>query len=201
MKENEIKLLFQEKGALLEGHFELTSGRHSESYLQCALILQYPEIAENLSNELVTKLREENAGVPIKVNVVCAPALGGIILGHVVARALNARAVFAERDSASGQLKLRRGFSIQPKESVMAVEDVITTGGSLKEIVQLVHNSGGKLVGVAAVAERSAPPVDFGVAKTILLKIPLSLYLPADCPQCKQGIPLIKPGSRPFMQG
>jgi len=196
MKELEIKNLFQEKGALIEGHFQLTSGRHSDTYLQCALVLQYPEIAEKLGEALVSRVREENAGIPVRLDAVCAPAVGGIVLGHVVARALNARSIFAERESGSGPLKLRRGFTIKPRESVLAVEDVITTGGSLKEIVQLVQNSGAKLIGVAAVAERSLAPIHFGTTKTVLLKLPLKDYPLSECPQCKEGLPLLKPGSR-----
>ncbi len=196
MAEHEIKNLLKEKQALLEGHFQLTSGRHSSAYIQCALVLQHPDIAERLGEELVARVREESAGIPVKLSAVCAPALGGIILGHVVARALGVRAIFAERDAADGALKLRRGFYINPGETVLAVEDVITTGGSLKEIVQLVQSSGAKLLGVAAVAERSAAPVDFGTTKTVLLKLPLKDYSPDDCPLCKEGTPAIKPGSR-----
>ena len=196
MTENEIKNLFKEKDALLEGHFELTSGRHSDTYLQCAMILQYPNISEKLGEALVARVREENAGIPVRLDAVCAPAVGGIILGHVVARALNVRAIFAEREGGQGGLKLRRGFEIRPKETVLAVEDVITTGGSLKEIVQMVQNAGARLTGVAAVAERSAVPVNFGVTKTVLLKLPLKDYPPSECPQCRKGIPVVKPGSR-----
>lgn len=196
MIESEIKKTFEEKKALLEGHFELTSGRHSESYLQCALVLQYPDIAEKLGEALVARLREENAGVPVRVNAVCSPAVGGIILGHVVARTLNARAIFAERGGPDGQLQLRRGYVIHPKESILAVEDVVTTGGSLKEIVAIVKKSGARLIGVAAVAERSVIPVNFGTTKTVLLKLPLKDYPPSECPSCMKGIPVLKPGSR-----
>ena len=196
MAEHEIKNLFKEKQALLEGHFELTSGRHSDMYVQCSLVLQHPDVAEKLGEELVARVREENAGVPVRLSVVCAPALGGIILAHVVARALGVRAIFAERDSKDGMLKLRRGFEIKPGETILAVEDVITTGGSLKEIVQMVHAQGAKLAGVAAVAERSAVPINFGTLKTVLLKLPLKDYSPQDCPLCKEGSPAVKPGSR-----
>ncbi len=196
MNEHEIREILKQKEALLEGHFQLTSGRHSNAYIQCALVLQYPDIAEKLGEALVARVREENAGIPVRLDAVCAPALGGIILGHVVARALKARAIFAERDSKDGMLKLRRGFEIKPRESVLAVEDVITTGGSLKEIVQLVQNSGAKLTGVAAVAERSAVPVNFGTITTVLLKLPLKDYSPEECPMCKEGSPAVKPGSR-----
>ncbi len=197
MNEQEVKNLFVEKEALLEGHFQLTSGRHSDTYLQCAKVLQYPAIAERLGVALVERVKGENAGIPVRLDAVCAPAVGGIILGHVVARALNARAIFAERDPSSGQLILRRGFAIKPRESVLAVEDVITTGGSLKEIVQMVQTAGAKLIGVAAVAERSATQVDFGTTKTVLLKLPMKDFASADCPLCKQNIPVVKPGSRP----
>lgn len=192
----EIKNLFLDKGALLEGHFQLTSGRHSNMYLQCALLLQYPEIAEKLGKELASRIRGEDPGFPKKLDVVCAPALGGIVFGHVVAHALGARFIFAERENGNGPLKLRRGFSIRPGETALVVEDVITTGGSLKEVAELVKNAGGKLVGVGAVAERSNSPVDFGVSKTVLLKLALNDYLPSDCPFCKEGKPVEKPGSR-----
>ncbi len=196
MNELEIKKIFVDTEALFEGHFQLTSGRHSDHYMQCARVLQYPEISERMGEELVDRIKGENAGVPVRVDAVCAPAIGGIILGHVVARAFKVRSIFAEREGGAGQLKLRRGFEIKPGESVVAVEDVITTGGSLKEIVQLVKNAGAKLVGVAAVAERSAVSVDFGATKTVLLKIPLQDFAPEDCPQCKNGVPILKPGSR-----
>ena len=196
MTETEIRQIFVEKEALLEGHFKLTSGRHSDLYVQCALVLQYPEVSERLGVALVQRIREENAGIPVKVNAVCAPAVGGIILGHVVARALSVRAVFAERENGQGPLKLRRGFVIKPGESVLAVEDVVTTGGSLKEVVQLIQSNGARAIGVAAVAERSATPVDFGCSKTVLLKLPLKDYSQETCPQCQSGVPLVKPGSR-----
>jgi orotate phosphoribosyltransferase len=194
MTENEIKKIFLEKEAMLEGHFQLTSGRHSDTYLQCAKVLMYPDVAERLGEELVARIREENAGVPLKVHAVCSPALGGIILGHVVARALKVRAIFAEREN--GQLTFRRGFELKAGESVIAVEDVITTGGSLKEIVQLSQAAGARVISVGSVAERSATPVQFGAPKTVLLKIPLRDYAPAECPLCKQGLPVVKPGSR-----
>ena len=196
MAEHEIKGIFKDKQALLEGHFQLTSGRHSDMYIQCAMVLQYPDVSERLGEELVARVKEENAGIPVRLTAVCAPAIGGIVLGHVVARALGVRAIFAERDSADGMLKLRRGFEIKPGEIVLAVEDVITTGGSLKEIVQMVQAAGAKLAGVAAVAERSATPIDFGTTKTVLLKLPLKDYSPQDCPLCRDGIPAVKPGSR-----
>ncbi len=197
MTDNQVKQIFQEKEALLEGHFQLTSGRHSETYLQCAKVLQYPQVAEQLGEALVERVMSENAGIPVRLNAVCAPALGGIILGHVVARALGARAIFAERDQASGALVLRRGFAIYPGESILAVEDVITTGGSLKEIVQLVQSSNAKLIGVAAVAERNANAVNFGTTKSVLLKLTLKDYSVQECPQCLAGVPMVKPGSRP----
>lgn len=194
--EFEIKKLFLEKNALLEGHFQLTSGRHSENYLQCALLLQYPDIAEKLGESLVLKIKESNGGNLPKVDLVISPALGGIVFGHAVGKALKTKAIFAERESGAGPLKLRRGFSIQPGESVFAVEDVITTGGSLKEVVELVKSSGGNVVGVGAVAERSITAVDFGTLKTVLLKLSIKDYLPEECPICKKGIPVVKPGSR-----
>lgn len=196
MTEADVKKLFTDKGALHDGHFQLTSGRHSNNYLQCALVLQHPDIAEDLGEALAERIKMENAGVPVKVDAVCAPALGGIVLGHVVARALGCRAIFAEREKGEGPLKLRRGFYIKPGESVLAVEDVITTGGSLKEVVQLIQASSAKIIGVAAVAERSSTPTHFGTTKTVLLKIPLQDWDPSECPKCHAGEPIIKPGSR-----
>jgi orotate phosphoribosyltransferase len=196
LSEAEIKKIFVEKEALLEGHFKLTSGRHSAHYLQCAKVLQYPYISEKLGEAVAEKIRQKNSNISFRADVVCSPAVGAIVFGHVVARALGARAVFAEREDGSGPMKLRRGFSIHPGETVFAVEDVLTTGGSLKEIVQLSKDLGGKVIGVAAMAERSKTPLDFGADKVVLLNLPLVDYPPEACPLCKQEIPLVKPGSR-----
>ena len=192
LTEEEVKNIFVEKEALLAGHFQLTSGRHSDNYMQCAKVLQYPDVTEKFGEAIASRIKESGA----KVDVVCAPAIGGIVLGYAVAKALGARSIFAEREGGAGPMKLRRGFAVNSGESVLAVEDVITTGGSLREILTLINEAGGKAAGVASVVERSAAPVDFGTSKTVLLNITLKDFRPDECPKCKQGMPVMKPGSR-----
>jgi len=188
MTENEILEIFRKHSALLEGHFILSSGLHSDRYIQCALVLQHPRIAEQLCAELARKLG------PTKASVVAAPALGGVIVAHEVARALGARALFTERQE--GVMTLRRGFSIAPQESALVVEDVITTGGSTRETMNCVESAGGKVVGVAALVDRSGRAASLGVPKSALVTLNVQNYNPADCPLCKAGIPATKPGSR-----
>lgn len=188
MTENEILEIFRKHSALIEGHFILSSGLHSDRYIQCALVLQYPRIAEQLCVELARQLG------PTKASVVAAPALGGVIVAHEVARALGARALFTERQE--GVMTLRRGFSIAPQESALVVEDVITTGGSTRETMNCVESAGGKVVGVAALIDRSGGAASLGVPKSALVTLSVQNYNPADCPLCKAGIPAVKPGSR-----
>ena len=188
MTENQILNIFRQNSALLEGHFILSSGLHSDRYLQCALVLQHPPIAEELCSELAGKLRHLGAAV------VAAPALGGVIVSHEVARALGVRALFTERQE--GVMTLRRGFSFKPGEPVLVVEDVITTGGSTRETMNTVEQAGGKVVGVGALIDRSGGAVDIGVPMASLVTLKVQNYDPADCPLCKAGIPAIKPGSR-----
>jgi len=180
---------FREAGALLEGHFLLTSGRHSPAYLQCARVLQHPDLAEDLCSRLARAFADEG------VETVLAPAIGGIVVGHEVARALGARAVFAEREK--GRMTLRRGFALRSGERVLCVEDVVTTGGSLKEVQQLAQAAGADVAAVAALVDRTggADP-GFGMPLTALVRIEAPTYVPEDCPQCRQGLPLVKPGSR-----
>jgi orotate phosphoribosyltransferase len=187
MTEDQILDVFREHGALLEGHFILSSGLHSDRYIQCALVLQHPPIAEQLCSELAGKLGQLGAAV------VAAPALGGVIVSHEVARALGVRALFTERQE--GAMTLRRGFSLQPGEPVLVVEDVITTGGSTRETMACVEQAGGKVVGVGALIDRSSGKVDLGVPTASLVTLKVQNYDPADCPLCKSGIPAIKPGS------
>ncbi len=180
---------FREAGALLEGHFLLTSGRHSPAYLQCALVLQHPDLAEDLCRRLARAFTGEG------VETVLAPAIGGIIVGHEVARALGARAVFAER--AGGAMTLRRGFAMGRGERVLCVEDVVTTGGSLREVQQLARTDGADVLALAALVDRTAgADPGFGMPLTALVQIEAPTYVPEDCPQCRQGLPLVKPGSR-----
>jgi orotate phosphoribosyltransferase len=188
MNENEILQVFRENSALLEGHFILSSGLHSDRYIQCALILQHPKVAQKLCGELAAKLRQVGAAV------VTAPALGGVIVAHEVARALGVRALFTERQD--GAMTLRRGFGFSPGEPTLVVEDVITTGGSTRETMKCVEQAGGKVVGVGALIDRSGGAAELGVPKATLVSLKVQNYNPADCPLCKSGIPAVKPGSR-----
>lgn len=193
MTENEILNVFREHSALLEGHFILSSGLHSDRYIQCALVLQHPQIAEKLGAELAPKLRGLGA------SVVAGPALGGVLVAHEVARALGARALFAEREN--GVMTLRRGFSLVPDERTIVVEDVITTGKSTRETMDCIEHAGGKVVGVGALVDRSGGQVDFSLPKASLVTLTVQTYNPAECPLCKAGVPAVKPGSRPAASG
>jgi orotate phosphoribosyltransferase len=188
MTEDEILEIFRTHGALLEGHFILSSGLHSDRYIQCALLLQHPRVAEQLCSALAAKLRHLGA------TAVAAPALGGVLVSHEVARALGLRALFTERQE--GVMLLRRGFSLAPGEPTLVVEDVITTGGSTRETMAAVEQAGGKVVGVGALIDRSGGTVDLGVPKTALVTLAVQNYKPEECPLCQSGLPPVKPGSR-----
>ncbi|NLC07920.1 MAG: orotate phosphoribosyltransferase [Syntrophomonadaceae bacterium] len=190
MTEDEALFMFKESQALLEGHFRLTSGRHSNQYMQCARVLQYPAYASRLGAELARRFREA------EVQVVIGPAIGGIVLAQEVARALGGqvRSLFAEREN--GVMSLRRGFSLEPGERVLVVEDVITTGGSVQEVIELVKNLGGEVVGVGVLVDRSGGQVSFAVPKEAVLTMEIVSYPPEACPLCDQGLPVVKPGSR-----
>jgi orotate phosphoribosyltransferase len=189
MTRDELLDLYRRSGALLEGHFRLTSGLHSPGYLQCALVLQHPQHAEMLGRAIADRTRD------LRATVVLSPALGGVIIGHEVGRALGVRAIFAERQD--GALTLRRGFMISENDRVLVVEDVLTTGGSTRETMQVARAAGGQVVGAASIVDRGTRPVDLGVPYASLLAIDLSTYEPDRCPLCAQGLPVIKPGSRP----
>ncbi len=190
-----ILALFERTGAYLHGHFRLTSGLHSPEYLQCAKVLQYPEHASGLGAQLAARLRQI-AG-PGGVDLVVAPALGGLIIGHEVARFLGVRFLFTERDAASGRMTLRRGFSVAPGETVVVVEDVVTTGGSSREVVDLLQAAGAKVLGAGSIIDRSGGSADLGVPRTALATLKVIAYKPEECPLCAQGVPVEKPGSRP----
>ena len=188
LTQQEIEKMFIDSGALLNGHFKLTSGRHSDRCIQCAKVLQYPHYTAKLCAELAERYNKE------KIDVVVGPAMGGIIVAYEVARHLGVRAIFTEREEKV--MKLRRGFEIFPDEKVLVVEDVVTTGGSVKEVLDVVSNLGGRVAGVAVLVDRSAGKVDLGVRRESLLSLEVESYLPEECPLCKTGVPLVKPGSR-----
>lgn len=190
MKDNEVRELFQKYNALLSGHFLLSSGLHSDTYFQSALILQHPAVAERLAQALAEKIKKEAP----RVDLVVSPAIGGIVIGQEIGRALGVRAIFCER--AEGKLTLRRGFTIKPGEKCAVVEDVITTGLSTREVVEVVEGLGGKPVAVASLVDRSGGKVDFGVPRFSLLSLEVKSYKPEECPMCRAGGAPVKPGSR-----
>jgi orotate phosphoribosyltransferase len=179
---------FRRVGALLEGHFRLTSGLHSPGYMQCALVLQHPREAEACGTEIAAKVRDLGA------QVVLSPALGGIVIGQEVGRALDVRAIFAERQD--GTLTLRRGFSLEPGERVLVVEDVVTTGKSTRETIDVARAAGATVVGAAAIIDRSGGQQTLDVPFRALAGVSLPTYEPASCPLCAAGRPVVKPGSR-----
>jgi orotate phosphoribosyltransferase len=179
---------FRRVGALLEGHFRLTSGLHSPGYLQCALVLQHPREAEQCGAAIAARVRD------LDVQVVLSPALGGIVIGQEVGRALGVRAVFAERQD--GPLTLRRGFSLAPDERVLVVEDVVTTGGSTRETMDVARAAGARVVGAASMIDRSGGQQSLDVPYHALATISLPTYQPESCPMCAAGHPVVKPGSR-----
>lgn len=186
--EGNIISLLLKTGGLLRGHFLLSSGLHSPQYLQCALLLQHPKRASHLGKELAKKFSQE------KVEVVIGPALGGIIIAYEVARALETRALFAER--VEEKMQLRRGFKINQGERVLVIEDVLTTGGSAKEVIDLVNELGGVVIGVGGLVNRSQGDINLGVPIKTLAKLNIETYAKETCPLCRQGVPLVKPGSR-----
>jgi orotate phosphoribosyltransferase len=186
---DELLDLFRKSGALLDGHFRLSSGLHSTGYLQCALVLQHPAHAEALGRAIAAQVQE------LKATVVISPALGGIVIGHEVGRALGVRALFAERQG--GVLTLRRGFILGETDRVIVIEDVLTTGGSTRETMQVATAAGGRVVGAASIVDRSGGTVQLDVPFSALVDVTLPIYEPDLCPLCAKGVPLAKPGSRP----
>ena len=179
---------FRATGALLEGHFQLSSGLHSTVYLQCALVLQFPERAEAFGRAIAETFQGQG------IQLVASPAIGGIVIGHEVARALSARFVWTEREA--GQMTLRRGFTIAPGEKTLIVEDVITTGGSTRDTIEAVRRAGADVVGAASIIDRSGGSVDVGVPLTSLASLRVLSVESSVCDACKLGEPVVKPGSR-----
>jgi orotate phosphoribosyltransferase len=188
LSENEILEIFEKTGALFNGHFLLTSGRHSDVYFQCAKVLQYPEYIEKLCSIIADEFCDQ------KIDTVIAPAIGGLVVGQEVARQLNRRFIFAEREDK--KLTLRRGFSIKEGDKVLVCEDVVTTGGSVFEVIDIVKNSNAEVAGIGFIVDRSNGKVDFGSTQLSTVKLDVKSYLPEDCPLCEKGIELVKPGSR-----
>jgi orotate phosphoribosyltransferase len=198
LKREELLRMFESAGAIRHGHFELSSGLHSGTYVQCALVLQYPRFAEKLGQALAALFSDA------RIDAVVSPAIGGLIIGQEVARALpeprqsgggGVPAVFVERD-ASGMMSLRRGFSLNPDQHVLVVEDVWTTGGSTQETIRVVEEAGARVVAAGALIDRSGGEIDFEVETQSLIQLPIASYEPEDCPLCRQGSTAIKPGSR-----
>jgi orotate phosphoribosyltransferase len=190
MTQEEVLKIFKQSEALLEGHFRLTSGLHSDRYLQCALVLQHPQQAAQLGAALAAKMQSLGE-MP---DFVIAPALGGILVAHEVAKALGVRGIFAERQD--GSLKLRRGFEIRPGEKAYVVEDVVTTGGSTRETMEVVTQAGGIVIAVGSLIDRSGGKTELGVPRAALAILNVPTFTPEDCPLCKTGSQAIKPGSR-----
>lgn len=186
--ENNILEIFKKTGALLQGHFLLTSGRHSNMYFQCAKVLQYPEYTEQVCSIIADYFKN------YEIDTVISPAMGGIIVGQEVARQLNKRSIFAEREDK--KLTLRRGFTISKGEKILVCEDVVTTGGSVFEVIEIVKEQGGEVVGIGFIVDRSNGKVDFGYPQKSTMKMEVVSYSPDECPLCKENIPVVKPGSR-----
>lgn len=196
MRPDAAMQIFEDAGAIRHGHFELTSGLHSATYVQCALVLQYPKYAEQLGRALAAEFMD------LRVDCVASPALGGLIIGHEVARAIPARAdgkpvraIFVERDS-SGSLTLRRGFRVEPDEHVLVVEDVWTTGGSTCETIRVLEEAGARVVAAGALIDRSGGRIELPVRTEALVELRIESYDASDCPLCLAGGVAIKPGSR-----
>ncbi len=191
MTRDELLDRFRRFGALLDGHFRLSSGLHSSGYLQSALVLQHPAEAEGLGRAIGERVRH------LRPSVVVSPALGGVVIGHEVARALGVRAVFVERQD--GVFMLRRGFMLGETDRVLVVEDVLTTGGTTRETMQAAVAAGAHVVGVGAIVDRSGGRLRFDVPHEALLDLTLPTYQPDECPLCAKGVPVVKPGSRPVV--
>jgi orotate phosphoribosyltransferase len=188
MTDNEVLDLFRHSGALLEGHFKLSSGLHSDRYLQSALVLQHPDFAERLGGALGERTKH------LQATAVLSPAMGGIVIGQEVGRALQVRALFAERQD--GTLMLRRGYTLDPGDRVLIVEDVITTGKSTRETIAVAEAAGAQVVGAASIVDRGSDASRLALPLQSLVKMQVAAYDPAACPLCAQGLPVVKPGSR-----
>ena len=188
ISEERVLQIFREAGVLLEGHFLLTSGRHSNKYLQCAKIFRHVKYSEELCAALAERFRGEN------IDLVIGPALGAVQMAYEVSRQLNCENFFAEREN--GKMTLRRGFAIEPGRRVLVVEDVVTTGGSVREVMDIVREAGGVVAGVGSIVDRTGGTIDFGVPFKAVISMKVESWEASECPVCKTGAPLVKPGSR-----
>jgi orotate phosphoribosyltransferase len=188
MTQSEVLDLFRQAGALLEGHFKLSSGLHSDRYLQSALVLQHPDFAERMGRALAARLEH------LQPTVILSPALGGIVIGQEVGRALQVRAIFAERQD--GKLTLRRGFTLSPADRVIVVEDVITTGLSTRETIDAAESAGAQVLGAASIIDRGSDAARLNVPLQALVRMEVPTYQPESCPLCAAGHRVVKPGSR-----
>jgi orotate phosphoribosyltransferase len=188
MNSEQVLKLLLESNALLEGHFILSSGRHSSSYLQCALALQFPADAARFGQAIADRFVDES------IETVASPAIGGLVIGYAVAAALNVRFIWTEREN--GSMTLRRGFTVKDGERILVMEDVITTGGSTRECIAALESAGGRVIAAASIIDRSAGSADVGVPRISLASLSVPSYDPENCPDCARGIPAIKPGSR-----
>lgn len=184
---------FRQTGALLEGHFILSSGLHSPNYLQCALALQHPRDASLFGREIAARFADQ------RIETVASPAIGGLVIGYATAHALGARFIWTEREN--GSMTLRRGFSVTPGERILVVEDVITTGGSTRECITALESRGAKVIAAASIIDRSNGVADVGVPRISLVSLDVPSYAPGECPLCADGIEAVKPGSRMVKTG
>jgi orotate phosphoribosyltransferase len=185
---DDILELFKKSGALLNGHFRLTSGLHSPSYFQCALVLQYPEYCRQIARKIVGHFSSK------KIDAVISPAVGGIVIGQEVGRQLGVRTIFTER--LNGEMTLRRGFSIAEGEKILVCEDVVTTGGSVFEVIEIARKAKADIAGVGYIVDRSGGKVNFEYDQFAVVQLSVQTYQPENCPLCKDNIPIVKPGSR-----
>jgi len=188
LSQEEVKSILIETNVLSDGHFLLTSGKHANQYMQCAQLHQYADKTELVCRSLAEYFQDKN------VEVVVGPALGGIIFAYELSRILKVRNIFTEREN--GKMTLRRGYSVAPGSNVLVVEDVVTTGGSVKEVIHVMEDAGANIVGVAAIVDRSNGQADFGYPFHALISVQMETYEPENCPLCQKGIPIVKPGSR-----
>ncbi|MCL2527231.1 MAG: orotate phosphoribosyltransferase [Defluviitaleaceae bacterium] len=185
---NKVEQILVETGALLNGHFQLTSGRHGQQYMQCAKVLQYPEHTAYIAEVIAQGFQGQ------EVDIVLAPAIGGIVMGYELARALKAKSLFVEREN--GEMTLRRGFEIPKGAKVVIAEDVVTTGGTTKEVIEIAKAHGAEVVGVGIMVDRSGGQVDLGAKVVAAYSKAIVSYTPEECPLCKEGVEIVKPGSR-----